>query len=582
MSGANGTSGAAGGRELRLGVDDAVRALTSSAAAGRWLGAKPAGLRLHPGCPVALPRDGRTGEVVSLDDHRLRLRLVEPGGDPSVVEARFHASGPRRSTLQFEPAAADLEAALDEAEAVVFDVIDRRTPRQAVVLIHGIGEQTPGSTLRSFASAVIAGDQDLLSKPDRFGPHFELRRLQAWADDAGDRPRTDFFEYYWAHKLRDTPRRQVVGWLVGLARRPRRETPPQLHTLWWLVRLLPVLLALLAAALVAVVGVEVVRSAWARVAGFAPLAFVLAAVSGGITTFLTTSLGDAARYLKAHPANVEVRTSIREGGIDLLRRLEDSGRYHRIVVVGHSLGSVIAYDVLTHHFAARHAVLRHRLSSGQPGLEAYEAKAAGVTPATHQELQHHLWAELRRAGSPWLVTDLVTLGSPLAHALLLMADNRVDLARRQRSRELPVSPPVADRSADGSVSDHPYSYQPVPRPGWPYVPHHGAVFGPCRWTNAYFPAIAGLFGDPVGGPLAPVFGGGIRDIPVTRSSGARWMSSHSAYWRPDPTPVTSGDRPDALTALREALGLSCRSGLGQLAGSLPVEEFVPAGLADAF
>jgi hypothetical protein len=68
-----------------------------------------------------------------------------------------------------------------------FDVADRRTPGQAVILIHGIGEQTPGSTIRSFVEGVLHGER-YLSKPDRFSPTLELRRLQTWADEGLDDP----------------------------------------------------------------------------------------------------------------------------------------------------------------------------------------------------------------------------------------------------------------------------------------------------------------------------------------------------------------------------------------------------------
>jgi hypothetical protein len=58
--------------------------------------------------------------------------------------------------------------------------------KQAVVLIHGIGEQRPMETLRNFVRSVwIEGDQlkhpyatpGLWSKPDDVSESFELRRL---------------------------------------------------------------------------------------------------------------------------------------------------------------------------------------------------------------------------------------------------------------------------------------------------------------------------------------------------------------------------------------------------------------------
>ena len=56
-------------------------------------------------------------------------------------------------------------------------------------------------------------------------------------------------------------------------------------------------------------------------------------------------VGDAARYLSSSPSNIKMRQEIRSEGVQLLRKLHEQG-YGRIVVVGHSLGSVIAYDIL--------------------------------------------------------------------------------------------------------------------------------------------------------------------------------------------------------------------------------------------
>src|SRR5690242_7095073 len=62
--------------------------------------------------------------------------------------------------------------------------------------------------------------------------------------------------------------------------------------------------------------------------------------------FLEPYLGDAARYFRNSPANVAVRRAIRKNAVDTLANLHASGYYDRIVVVAHSLGSVVAYDML--------------------------------------------------------------------------------------------------------------------------------------------------------------------------------------------------------------------------------------------
>ena len=142
-----------------------------------------------------------------------------------------------------------------------------------------------------------------------------------------------------------------------------------------------------------------------------------------------------------YPANIEARRAIRTAGLKLLRGLHEDElrRYERIVIVGHSLGSVIAYDLITWFWQEQH----HR-------VELKEANQASERfcrplPRTCQITQVRRLDKLRRLacppprslpgcpverlaktvankGLPWLITDLVTLGSPLTYANVLLAD----------------------------------------------------------------------------------------------------------------------------------------------------------------
>ncbi len=67
--------------------------------------------------------------------------------------------------------------------------------------------------------------------------------------------------------------------------------------------------------------------------------------------FLQPYLGDAARYFRASPGNVLVRREIRKQAVDMLDTLHKWGIYDRIVVVAHSLGTVVAYDMLRAYFS---------------------------------------------------------------------------------------------------------------------------------------------------------------------------------------------------------------------------------------
>ena len=72
--------------------------------------------------------------------------------------------------------------------------------RQAVLLIHGIGEEKPMDTLRRFVDTVWTRDtavhhefagSDVWSKPDTVSESYELRRLTTPKNKA--EIRTDFF-----------------------------------------------------------------------------------------------------------------------------------------------------------------------------------------------------------------------------------------------------------------------------------------------------------------------------------------------------------------------------------------------------
>ena len=128
---------------------------------------------------------------------------------------------------------------------------------------------------------------------------------------------------------------------------------------------------------------------------------------------------------------------------DELRRLQGLGVAAE-VFVGHSLGSVIAYDILKHVWEECHEDYRLPKKSKQTALAEVEKIGAalddGSTEFTlndYMDAQIEAWKELRGLGLPWLVTDLVTLGSPLAHAAMLLASGEADLRARTKLRHPP-------------------------------------------------------------------------------------------------------------------------------------------------
>ncbi|MBU1495138.1 MAG: hypothetical protein KJ956_14370 [Actinobacteria bacterium] len=249
-------------------------------------------------------------------------------------------------------------------------------------------------------------------------------------------------------------------------------------------------------------------------------------------------IGDAARYLDPAPGNIKRRQEIRVKGVKLLQALHEKG-YQRIIVVGHSLGSVIGYDILTHAWPLYNKT--GDLEKDHPCMTALEELVASgdYSVDAYQAMQSNVFAEMALNGYTWRVTDFVTLGSPLTHASILMAADEVDLREKQRSREFPTCPPELEKGKFSYPADRVHRW-----------PHHAAVFGPTRWTNLYFPARAVIWGDLIGGPMKLQFGRSIRDVPVrTRLRGG--LVSHTLYW----VSGCSGRVDSHIRELREALAL---------------------------
>ncbi|MES2193898.1 MAG: hypothetical protein V4517_05750 [Pseudomonadota bacterium] len=280
--------------------------------------------------------------------------------------------------------------------------------------------------------------------------------------------------------------------------------------------------------------------------------------------FLQSFLGDAARYFRNAPGNVAVRREIRKQAVDTLDALHASGKYDRIIVVAHSLGTVVAYDMLRAYFSRVCKNLPDPAALG-PEIDAIDGLIVKPDHAHEQKLLLRNGArEIIRSiatvrptpGAParttkWLVTDFVTLGSALTHAHYLMCNGDThaellkDFDRRVGEREYPTCPPVR-RDDDGLLL---FGNPATKKRGF----HHGALFGLTRWTNLYFPLRQLLWGDAIGGPLAPIFGPYIEDIEVSTYAPPRpAFFTHTAYWS---LKWPGGRKAPQIQALQAAINL---------------------------
>lgn len=351
---------------------------------------------------------------------------------------------------------------------------------------------------------------------------------------------------------------------------------------------------------------------------------VIAATAGSaalglfVSNVMVGRFGDVVRYVKAKPENVARRQEIRKNGVELLETLIDSkdsrGRpaYDRIIVVGHSLGTIVAYDILSHTFARVYRRMKKTLpdETRQPeraaleealrrklGLKQAEGGEDTLTLDRFRELQDAAREELIALGTPWPVSDFVTLGAPLTHAEFLLAKDREELLEEQQKRLFPTCPPTLEHDGKTGLMHFSYRKGAVAKAGklsdqeeddaaaallLPRTPHHAALFAYTRWTNLYSQHRAVVTGDIVSGPVGGQFGlqigdrrfSGIKDIAVMPAldpdtgqrakNHRRRFLSHNSYWsrkggtelQPEADPQTGAPLPPHhIRQLRAALGL---------------------------
>jgi hypothetical protein len=229
------------------------------------------------------------------------------------------------------------------------------------------------------------------------------------------------------------------------------------------------------------------------------------------------------------------------------------------------LGTIIGYDILRQTFAdiakfAMPIAVNDRKTHAQPKkrirLENYLNSAASGEKEfdldTFRKMQAECYEELRNLGHPWIISDFVTLGSPLTHAEFLMCYNEDDLRHQQEQRIFPTCPPMLEPDTSKDAGKFSYPSQLEDDTGntikFNHL-HHAAHFGFTRWTNLYSEAKYILFGDVISGPLADHFNAaprnsgakvslsGIRDIVVmpTNERKKNGVSTpfftHNNYWK---------------------------------------------------
>ncbi|MBX3578850.1 MAG: hypothetical protein KF723_16760 [Rhizobiaceae bacterium] len=512
-----------------------------------------------------------------------------------------------------------------------------RKPKQAVVIVHGMGEQKPLETLRGFVEAVwgarpiaqpTASPNDVWLVPDMRAGLTELARVTTRENKAG--VVTDFYELYWSDLLVGNTMTQIRSWVTGLLLRWPHQVPKETFALWlalWaivgVIAAIAVIVGLnssLESLVKTIAEAEVTRNPWTAagsvafglialwllakrliaqeaewsshadathhgiwaietprtasvtvwlsraLVGVVPVVVAVLAylyfpwsllgvlktwllIAGAVIAWLLVSwvvpvFGDVARYVRTSPDAVSARSEIRERGVKLLRALHapiddrpsakqydfgNAAPYERVVVVGHSLGSIVAYDILRLFWQERGPTSRNpptdptlaRLGVMEEYCRPFVSDPLGIDPQRLRQLQADVATALAAEPKGWRVTDFVTLGSPLTHAEFLVSSDRAAFEERKAERLFPTCPPMLEPGKGSFL--YPESRR---------FAHHASMFAAMRWTNIFDPRSWLMLGDFISGPCRPNFGPGIIDIPVRikRRGILGRLVTHTDYW----------------------------------------------------
>ena len=409
------------------------------------------------------------------------------------------------------------------------------SPGTAVVFVHGMRERHHLEILDGFARTALRSHADT-GKPT-FHPRpavvtdsYEARCCATQG--------FEIYEYDWSFLVTADRSAGFGATALRLFLRRPSNVPDPLFGMWrtvW-IALLAVLLSVPALFVAGyLLSTDVPGSIVGVVSGLVVLLFWLGlfrfVMGAVVNSAVAAPLVSVARYLDTSPSSYASRRAVRTGLVDLLRDLHD-GRYSRIIMVAHGVGTFIAYDALTLLWAQTPA----------PDLASSEGGDADAGLGDFQDRQFTLWQDLQRQGSPWRVSDFITVGAPLAMADLLLTRPEIssgfkdsDVAHR---REL-----LDDLTRRGVLVRCPPRSQSL---------GFLSPFAVTRWTNLWFPVIRGsMQGDWFGGALGTLFGPGIRDIPVYGNEPERLKrgSAHAEYFSsPD-----RGDDGDMAWHLRSTL-----------------------------
>ena len=240
-------------------------------------------------------------------------------------------------------------------------------PHVAVVFIHGVGEQERGDTLMNFASPIVRWMTSRLA--DKFVTQFGTSepKLESYPREGGRRAysrltvgdhRFELTEAHWATAFRPLPNDLLIRWAFwflplmwwwnlthfvrDILAHPGCRRIGWWHTIYDFVHALLLAVIFIPGVLL---GILLIALLW--LTDSIPLPNVIpnavASALKGVMNFIVEGIGDIAAYME-DPAR---RDAIRQVVEDILGEYQSNSSCSKILVLAHSQGTVVAYDVLS-------------------------------------------------------------------------------------------------------------------------------------------------------------------------------------------------------------------------------------------
>ncbi len=261
------------------------------------------------------------------------------------------------------------------------------TKKMAIVVIHGIGEQKPFETLDSFAKGL---ERSYHARGTKITLKHDLLWFDGWGEScisfkpdtssSSNYERIDILEYYWSHMTqRKITQSEVTDWIFQVAQGgvksplyekgrlkttdcDRNETlfnkDGELKRSEYIAQIMCIsgwikpLFKLLLAALPYLRKLKPAFAAMETIPYLGTLKKVLDSLSsfikGLFSRVMVDFIGDIALYCTADVKSeyYATRTQILNSAAEKVKLLALNDNYDEILLCGHSLGSVIAYDVI--------------------------------------------------------------------------------------------------------------------------------------------------------------------------------------------------------------------------------------------